>query len=64
MLKASIRAKAVHPFRVIKQQFGFVKVRFKGLAMNTARLQMLLAMSNLWMSRKLILQRTQVPSMG
>jgi IS5 family transposase len=63
-LKASIRAKVEHPFRVIKLQFGFAKVRFKGLAKNTARLQMLFAMSNLWMSRKLILQRTQVPSMG
>jgi IS5 family transposase len=63
-LKASIRAKAEHPFRVIKLQFGFAKVRFKGLAKNTARLHMLFAMSNLWMSRKLILQRTQEPSMG
>jgi IS5 family transposase len=63
-LKASVRAKAEHPFRVIKLQFGFAKVRFKGLVKNMARLQMLFAMSNLWMSRKLILQRTQVPSMG
>jgi len=63
-LKASIRAKAEHPFRVIKQQFGFAKVRFKGLQKNTARLQMLFAMSNLWMARKLILQRTHVPSVG
>ena len=63
-LKASIRAKAEHPFRVIKQQFGFAKVRFKGLAKNTARLHMLFAMSNLWMARKLILQRPKVPSMG
>ena len=63
-LKASVRAKAEHPFRVIKLQFGFAKVRFKGLAKNTARLQMLFAMSNLWMSRKPTLQRTQVPSIG
>jgi IS5 family transposase len=60
-LKAGIRAKAGHPLRVIKLQFGFAKVRFKGLAKNTARLQMLFAMSNLWMSRKLIFQRTQEP---
>ena len=26
-LKASIRAKVEHPFRVIKRQFGYVKVR-------------------------------------
>jgi IS5 family transposase len=63
-LKASFCAKAEHPFRVIKLQFGFAKVRFKGLAKYTTRLQMLFAMSNLWMSRKLILQRRQVPYMG
>jgi hypothetical protein len=31
-MKASIRAKVEHPFRVIKQQFGFGKVRYRGLA--------------------------------
>lgn len=33
-----------HPFRVIKRQFGYVKVRF--------RLTTLFALSKLWMSRK------------
>jgi IS5 family transposase len=28
--KASIRAKVEHPFRVIKRQFGHVKVRYQG----------------------------------
>jgi IS5 family transposase len=63
-LKASVRAKAEHPFRVIKLQFGFEKVRFKGLVKNTARLQMLFAMSNLWMVRKAIFQRAQMTSTG
>jgi IS5 family transposase len=30
-IKASIRAKVEHPFRVIKRQFGHVKVRYRGL---------------------------------
>ena len=30
-LKASMRAKVEHPFRVIKRQFGHVKVRYRGL---------------------------------
>ena len=30
--KAQARAKVEHPFRVIKRQFGYVKVRFRGLA--------------------------------
>ena len=36
-IKASIRAKVEHPFRVIKQQFGHVKVRYRGLVKNTAQ---------------------------
>jgi len=55
-LKASVRAKVEHPFRVIKCQFGFTKVRYKGLAKNTAQLVTLFALSNLWMARRRILQ--------
>ncbi|WP_184298830.1 IS5 family transposase [Roseateles oligotrophus] len=51
-LKASIRAKVEHPFRVIKRQFGHVKVRYRGLAKNTAQLHTLFALSNLWMARR------------
>jgi IS5 family transposase len=51
-IKASIRAKVEHPFRVIKRQFGHVKVRYRGLAKNTAQLQTLFALSNLWMVRR------------
>jgi IS5 family transposase len=50
-LKASIRAKVEHPFRVIKRQFGFTKVRYRGLKKNTAQLTTLFALSNLWMAR-------------
>ncbi len=51
-MKASIRAKVEHPFRVVKQQFGFTKVRYRGLAKNTAQLITLFALSNLWMARR------------
>lgn len=51
-LKASIRAKVEHPFRVIKRQFGHVKVRYRGLAKNAAQLHTLFALSNLWMARR------------
>ena len=50
-IKAGIRAKVEHPFRVIKRQFGFIKVRYKGLKKNTAQLITLFALSNLWMVR-------------
>lgn len=54
--KASVRAKVEHPFRVIKCQFGYRKVRYRGLAKNTDQLVTLFALSNLWMSRKRIIQ--------
>ena len=37
-IKASIRAKVEHPFRVVKHQFGHTKLRYCGLARNTAQL--------------------------
>ena len=51
-LKASVRAKVEHAFRVIKRQFGHTKVRYRGLAKNTAQLHTLFALTNLWMVRK------------
>jgi IS5 family transposase len=50
-LKAGIRAKVEHPFRVVKRQFGYTKVRYRGLKKNTAQLVTLFALSNLWMVR-------------
>jgi IS5 family transposase len=54
-IKASIRAKVEHPFRVIKQQLGHVKVRYRGLVKNTAQLKTLFQLSNLWMARRKLL---------
>ena len=54
-IKASIRAKVEHPFRVIKRQFGHVKVRYRGLTKNSAQLSTLFALSNLWMARRRLL---------
>lgn len=51
---AAIRAKVEHPFRVIKRQFGYVKVRYRGLFKNTAQLTTLMSLANLWMARKRI----------
>jgi IS5 family transposase len=58
-LKAGIRAKVEHPFRVIKRQFGFVKVRYRGLKKNTQQLYTLFALSNLWMVRRALLQEAR-----
>ncbi len=58
-VKASIRAKVEHPFRVSKRQFGHVKVRYRGLAKNTAQLHTRFALSNLWMVRRTLLQEAR-----
>ena len=50
-LKAGVRAKVEHPFRLIKRQFGHIKVRYRGLKKNTQQLMTLFALSNLWMVR-------------
>jgi IS5 family transposase len=56
--KASIRAAVEHPFRVLKRQFGYMKVRYKGLAKNGAQVTTLFALVNLWMARRTLLQAT------
>ena len=53
-MKASICAKVEHPFRVIKRQFGFTKVRYRGLAKSTAQLVTLFALSNLCLARRVL----------
>jgi len=50
--KASVRAKVEHPFRVLKRQFGYTKVRYRGLAKNAAQIVTLFALTNLWMARR------------
>ncbi|MCK5894957.1 MAG: transposase, partial [Endozoicomonadaceae bacterium] len=46
-LKASIRAKVEHPFRIIKCQFGFTKAHYRGMAKNDSKLAMLFALANI-----------------
>jgi IS5 family transposase len=45
--KASIRAKAEHPFRIIKCKFGLTKARYRGLKKNGGKLAMLFALANI-----------------
>ena len=50
--KASMRSKVEHPSRTVKPQFGFNKVRYRGIAKNVNKLQTMFALSNLWLVRK------------
>lgn len=53
--KAQVRAKVEHVFLKIKQQFGYAKVRYRGLAKNTNRLYVLLGFANLLTCKKYLL---------
>ena len=52
---SSIRAKVEHPFRVVKRQFNYLKVRYRSIAKNAAQVFSLFALSNLYMARRRIL---------
>lgn len=50
--KSSIRAKVEHMFHIIKRQFGFVKVRYRGLDKNANHLFSMCALANLEMASR------------
>ena len=53
--KSTVRSKVEHVFAVMKLKFGFVKVRYRGLAKNANRLFATCALVNLFMVRKRLL---------
>jgi IS5 family transposase len=50
--KASVRAKVEHPFHIIKNLLGLKKVRYRGLAKNTAQLFTLFGLANLLIAKR------------
>jgi transposase, IS5 family len=54
--KSKVRAKVEHIFFVIKRQFKFVKVRYRGLAKNAHRLFVLCGLTNLFLARQHLLR--------
>ena len=47
-----VRAKVEHVFRVVKCQFGYRKVRYRGIAKNGAQVFSLLALANIYLARR------------
>ena len=47
-----VRGKVEHPFRVMKRQFGYAKVRYRGIARNRARKFTMFALDNLYAVRR------------
>lgn len=60
--KSSVRSKVEHVFNIIKNRFGFNRVRYRGIAKNLNKLNMLFASANLlmWADAK----KVSVTSMG
>ena len=54
-LKAQTRARAEHPFHIIKNLFHHRKVRYRGLPKNTAQLHTLFALANLVTAKRALL---------
>ncbi len=55
--KSRVRAKVEHPFGIIKRQFGYTKVRYRGLEKNAHWLFVSCGLSNLVMAKKHLLRR-------
>ena len=53
--RSRTRARGEHAFRVVKQLWGFAKVRYRGLAKNLARAQTMFALANLYQLRRELL---------
>ena len=47
-----VRARVAHVFRIIKCQFGYRQVRYKGLAKNRAQVMSLVALADLYLLRR------------
>ncbi|MBW3631237.1 MAG: transposase, partial [Gemmatimonadetes bacterium] len=54
--RSTVRARGEHPFRIVKQLWGFVKVRYRGLAKNTARAYAAFGLANLYLARRDLLR--------
>jgi IS5 family transposase len=57
--KSRIRARVEHVFAVVKRLWGFVKVRYRGLAKNATRAFTALALSNIYMSRERLMAQVR-----
>lgn len=55
--RSRVRSFGEHAFRVVKRQWGFEKVRYRGLAKNLARAYSAFALANLYLVRRRLLPR-------
>jgi len=50
-IKSKVRSRVEHVFAVVKRQFGFAKVRYRGLAKNATRAFVALGLANIYLAR-------------
>ena len=55
--KSKVRARVEHPFLIIKRIFGFVCVRYRGIAKNANRLFVACALANIYLKRHFLMRR-------
>jgi IS5 family transposase len=59
--RSQIRARGEHPFHVVNRLWGFIKVRYRGLAKNTARAFTMFGLANLYLVRRRLLPPDWIP---
>jgi IS5 family transposase len=59
--RSQTRARGEHPFHVVKRLWNFAKVRYRGLAKNTARAFTMFGLANLYLLRRRLLPRGWTP---
>ena len=57
---AQVRAWVEHPFHIVKNRFHHKKLRYRGLAKNTAQLHTLFALANLVIVKKALLAKSRI----
>ncbi len=50
-IKSKVRSRVEHVFAVVKRQFGFAKVRYRGLEKNATRAFVVLGLANIYLAR-------------
>ncbi len=57
--KSKIRSRVEHVFAVVKRLWGFDKVRYRGLAKNATRAFVTLALANIYLARRPLLEQVR-----
>lgn len=61
--RSARRARGEHAFHVVKRLWGFMKVRYRGLAKNLARAYTMVALANLYLVRRRLLPKAFTPAL-